>query len=258
MKLRFDGLLSGKISGYPAWEEFFPAEAGSGERRADAAKAIRCTRATYERGLQIANEICRCVEGAGFDVAMGRHCTHIALRKDGAESALRVIEPCFRADTDLVSKEDRASVYTHGLVGTGWLEVLVNEHSTSKPVFKEKAGIDLAESLPEILAEIERRHAGIVAAVEKVNRTELAVERARAERKVADQRLAEDRKRRDALIACAQQWHTSQMIRIYAVAMAGQVTEGRVSADVYAKWRAWALGVAGELERDAAVVAQFS
>ncbi|MGQ7939158.1 hypothetical protein [Paraburkholderia sp. D1E] len=258
IKLRFDALYQGKISGYRSWEEFFPANARSGQRRADVADPIRCTRATYERCLLMANEICRVAELAGFDVSMGRQYTHIALSRDGAESALRVVEPCFRANTDLISKEDQASVYTHGLVGTGWLEVHVNEHWTSAAVFKEKSGLILAESLPKILAEIERRHAAAVTFVEKRRRTELAVERARADRKVTERRLAEDRKRRDELIAQAQQWHAGQMIKAYAMAMAGQVSEGKMSAEAYEQWLAWALQVADELERDVAIVPRIS
>lgn len=251
IKLRFEALYQGKISGYPSWEEFFPPNDRSRQRRADAADAIKCTRATYERCLYIANEICRAAEGAGFDIAMGDQCTHIALRREGAESALRVIEPCFRANTDLVSPEDRASVYSHGLIGTGWLDVHVNQHWTSRAVYKERSGVDLIDSLPGVLAEIERRHAAVVAFAEEGRRRDLAVQRARMEREVAEVRRAEDQTRRDELIASAQKWHLSRMIRTYVSAMVGQVSDGKISAEEYEQWRTWALKVADELEPDA-------
>jgi hypothetical protein len=254
IKLWFDASYQGKISGYRSWEEFFPPSECSRQRRADAADPIRCTQATHERCLYIANEICRAAEGAGFDVSMGRDFTYIAFCRDGAESALRVVEPCFRANTDFVPKQDRTSVYTHGLIGSGWIEVLINGRSGSRVVFKEKAGIDLIDALPEIIADVERNHAIEVALVEKRRRTELSVERARAETRETDLRRAEDRKQRDELIAKAQQWHAGQVLKAYATAMAGQVPEGKITAEAYEQWLAWALDVADELDRDSAIV----
>jgi hypothetical protein len=240
---------------YQLREKLFHPNERLQQRRADAAEAIRCTRATYERCLTIVNDICIAAQDAGFDIAMGDLRTHVALRRDGAESRLRVVEPCFRANTDLVSKEDRASIYKHGLIGTGWLEVHVNEHWTNVAVFKEKSGLSLAESLPKVLAEIERRHAASVAFEEKMRRTSLAVERARSERVAFEHRRAEDRKKRDALISLAQQWHAGQMIRTYAAAMAAQVSAGKMSEKEYEQWRAWALSVADEEEQTSSKIA---
>jgi hypothetical protein len=182
---------------------------------------------------------------------MGYQCHYIALRRGGAESHLRVVEPCFRANTKLLSKEERLSVYDHGLIGTGWLEVHVNEHRTSRAVFKEKSGVELTDALPEIIAEIERRHGVSVAFAEERRRTEIATERARIEREAFERRRAEERKRRDQLAAQAHQWHDGQVIRSYVAAMAAQVSAGKMSADENAQWSAWALGVADEMEEDA-------
>lgn len=250
MKVRFDALFSGQTTRYLSWQEFFPSNVGAG-RRADSADAIRCTRSTYERCLLIANYVCYAAEAVGFDVEMGPQCTYIALRRDGGESALRVVEPCFRANTDLVSPEERASVYTHGLIGTGWLEVHVNQHWTSGAVYKEKLGVDLIDSLPRVLAEIERRHAAVVAFEEEGRQRNAAMQRARMEREVAEVRRAEEQTRRDELISSAKKWHISRMIRAYVSAMVGQVPDGKISAEEYEQWRTWALKVADELEPNA-------
>jgi hypothetical protein len=53
---------------------------------------------------------------------------------------------------------------------------------------RKKAGIDLTDALPEIIADVERNHAIEVALVEKRRRTELSVERARAETRETDLR----------------------------------------------------------------------
>jgi hypothetical protein len=92
MKLRFDALYKGGRARYPSWEEFFPPDAGSWPRRADAEELIRCTRATYERCLLLMNDVCLAAEHLGFAVSMGYHCTRMELRRDDAPLWLRIIE----------------------------------------------------------------------------------------------------------------------------------------------------------------------
>lgn len=257
VKDRFDALYADHAAAraarsdrYPSWGHFFPGAPDASGRCAYDAEAIRCTAATYERAMHILDAICKEARSSGFEISMGWRCTRIDLSRGGAASSLRIVEPSFRANTDLLSGAERASISGTGTIGAGWLELLINEHSDAPLRFKERSSVkDLVERIPEMMSKLEMSHAVVVAFWEKRRRSELAVRAARAEREKADRELAAERARRDKLIESAQKWHAARVVREYVVAMEATVPPANPAAqDEYSHWRDWALEIADDLE----------
>ncbi|MEX3985317.1 hypothetical protein AB4Y45_40950 [Paraburkholderia sp. EG287A] len=225
VKDRFDALYGSKgakhaTSTYPSWKDFFPRAPGIEEIRAYDAEAIRCTAATYKRAIVILNVTCKAARSRGFDISMGHRCTRIDLSRNGAASGLRIVEPSFRTNTSLLSEAERRSISGVGTVGTGWLELLLNENSDAPLRFKEKSSTDgLIERLPEMMSKLETSHAVMVAFWEKRRRSDLAFQAAHVERQKADRELAAERVRRDMLIESAQKWNVARVVREYVVAV---------------------------------------
>ncbi|MEX3948281.1 hypothetical protein AB4Y40_11085 [Paraburkholderia sp. EG287B] len=208
--------------------------------------------------MLILDATCKAARSRGFDISMGWRCTRIDLSRDGAASGLRIVEPSFRANTSLLSEAERRSISGAGTIGTGWLELLLNEHSDARLQFKEKSSIaGLIERLPEVMSKLETSHAVMVAFWEKRRRTDLAFEAAHVERQQADRELAAERARRDKLIENAQKWHAARVVREYVAAMEANVSPKNLAAHAeYNRWRDWALGIANNLELRAQFVPQ--
>jgi hypothetical protein len=263
VKDRFDALYASEgvrhatsTYSYPSWKDFFPRAPGIEEIRAYDAEAIRCTAATYERAMIVLDATCKAARSRGFDISMGWRCTRIDLSRDGAASSLRIVEPSFRANTSLLSEAERRSISGVGTIGTGWLELLINEHSDARLHFKEKSSTaDLIERLPEVMSKLETSHAVMVAFWEKRRRSDLAVQAARVESQKADRELAAERTRRDKLIENAQKWHAARVVREYVAAMQKNVSPENLDAQAeFNRWRQWALGIANNLESHAQFV----
>jgi hypothetical protein len=257
VKDRFEALYGSKGAkratstySYPAWKDYFPRAPGIEGARAYDAEAIRCTEATYERAMIVLDAICKAARSRGFEISMGWRCTRIDLSRDGAASSLRIVEPSFRANTKLLSEAERKSISGFGMVGTGWLELLLNEHSDAPLRFKEKSStVGLLERLPDVMSKLETSHAVMVAFWEKRRRSELAVQAVRSERVKVDRELAAERARREKLIECAQKWHAARIVREYVVAMKASASSADLAAqDEYNRWRDWAFGIADDLE----------
>jgi hypothetical protein len=265
VKDRFDALYGSKRArnstssySYPSWKDFFPRAPGIEGLRAYDAEAIRCTEATYERAMIILDATCKAARSRGFDISMGWRCTRIDLSRDGAASGLRIVEPSFRASTNLLSEAERKSISGVGTIGTGWLELLLNEHSDAPLRFKEKSSsADLVERIPEVMSKLETSHAVVVAFWEKRRRSEVAVMAARMESEKVDRELAAERARREKLIESAQKWHVARVVREYVAAMEARVSPANLAVQAeYSRWRDWALGIASDLESRAQFVPQ--
>ncbi|MEX3687922.1 hypothetical protein AB3X91_14760 [Paraburkholderia sp. BR14263] len=265
VKDRFDALYgckgakhaTGKYS-YPSWKDFFPRAPGIEEIRAYDAEAIRCTEATYERAMVVLDATCKAARSRGFAISMGWRCRRIDLSRDGAASGLRIVEPSIRTNTSLLSEAKRNSISGVGTVGTGWLELLLNENSDAALRFKEKSSTaGLVERLPEVMSKLETSHAAMVAFWEKRRRSDLAFQAAHVERQKADRELMAERARRDKLIENAQQWYAARVVREYVAAMEVNVLPENLAAQAaYRRWRDWALGIANNLESRSQFVPQ--
>lgn len=242
------------------WKDYFPEGRA---RHAYDAEAVRCCAATYERAVRIVNAICLEARKAGYSIGMGHSCTCVDLSRDGIRTSFRLVERGRRVETELPSHKDHFLPGVHRVIGTGCLELRVEEGRPLSVTFKDRADIDLVDQAPSILSAIQRIHETYLAAEnERINKLE-GLARARAQREEAQRRLDEERAlekrrieekqaRRDQLIRDASKWDAAQQILRYVDAMEQKTIVENGDVDGFDRWKSWALGVAQELIDDSA------
>jgi hypothetical protein len=257
MKLRFDALYKGGRARYPSWEEFFPPDAGSWPRRADAEEVIRCTRATFERCLLLMNDVCLAAERLGFAVSMGYHCTRMELLRDGAPLWLRIIEKSVLSNSNESEGASRA-IGRHGRVGTGRIELVITKYGGGSTTFRDREGLGLDHQIEDVINAIQRLHVGALACKARMDASMRESEQYTRERKLEEARRAAEEKRREDLMRSAAEWNNALQIRAYISEFRQRVVDNRMTpSDEFEAWCEWALAVADELERNTMAVTRI-
>jgi len=247
MKLRFEAMYGGKRNVHIKWEEFFPPKDRSGERRADEADAVRCTRATYERCLAVLNPICLAAESAGFEVEMGYRCTRLELSRDGAPVWIRVVEKSAPGNPNDRTNPDQPYRW-HGRIGTGQLELILTQYGGGTSVFRDKDDRKLEQLIPEIIGTIERRHAGAVAYKAKSDAHQEQWQNERLEQERQQKQLALEKQKREDLVRRAVGWNHAQQIRAFVAGLRQKVDGGMPPPADFEAWTEWALKVSDEMD----------
>ncbi|WP_321880727.1 hypothetical protein [Burkholderia cepacia] len=231
-----------------AWEEYFPPRPGDAERRAYDSEALRCSKSTLRRGLQILDAVCVAAAARGFTTRMGYRCHHLELSRDDAAVRVRLLERGFRADTTRQVDEYRGRILDHGVVGSGVLELIIDEHSDQRKRFKDHQDSNVLDRLPDIMLAIEARHVESLERIRRERRRDEAIRQIREEVAAREVERKAEKRRVDDLLKEVRDWNDAGLIRRYVQSLDQKLAAGARPADDYATWRTWALATADEID----------
>ncbi|WP_155714142.1 hypothetical protein [Burkholderia cepacia] len=231
-----------------SWEEYFPPRPGDAVRRADASEAIRCSKSTLGRGLHILDAVCVAAAARGFTTRMGYCCHHLELLRHEAAVRMRLLERGFRADTTRNNHDYRGRILSHGIVGSGVLELIIDEYSDQRKRFKDHQDSNVLDRLSDIVAAIEIRHVESLERLRRERRRDEAIRLIREEAAAREAERKVEKRRVDDLLKEVRDWNDAVLIRRYVQSLDQRHADGEQPAEDYASWRQWALATADELD----------
>jgi hypothetical protein len=243
---RFDALYGGKHNA--GWEDHFPPRIGDAERRAYDHEVIRSSKSTLARALKILDCVCVAVAARGFTTRMGYRCHHLDLLRDDAAVRMRVLERGFRADTTKLAQEDWDRFLDQGVIGSGLLELVIDEYSDQAKRFKDHQDSNVLDRLSDIVAAIETRHVESLGRLQRERRRDEAIRQIREEAAAREVERKAEKRRVDDLLKEARDWNDADLIRRYVQSLDQRHAAGAQPAEDYASWRQWALAKADELD----------
>ncbi len=218
---------------------------------------IAASLGAYERALAILNAIASAATVRGFDLCDSPS-GEVMLVGHQAEIRLRITEQLERK-TRQRRRYDGAMEAQNYLVPTGRLRITLDESRT----FEDSERGKLDSMLNRVFIAIHRQvvqcwHRARAAEIrrrewEESERRRAEAERLRLER---ERKVAEEQKRRNALLAEASQWLEARKIRAYVRHIDAQARALAVEQTAALKeWKDWALAVAQDLDRTEARIA---
>lgn len=236
---------------WSSWEEYFPPRPVEAIRRADASEAIRCSESTLRRGLQVLDGVCVAAAARGFATSMGYCCHHLELLREDAAVRMRLLERGFRADTTRKNDDYGGRILSHGVVGSGVLELIIDEYSDQAKRFKDHQDSNVLDRLSDIVAAIEIRHVESLERLRRERRRDEAIRLIREEAAAREVERKLEKRRVDDLLKEVRDWNDADLIRRYVQSLDQRHAGGAQPAEDYASWRQWALEKANELDPSA-------
>ncbi|HEF4777087.1 TPA: hypothetical protein SAP37_000993 [Burkholderia multivorans] len=231
-----------------SWEEYFPPRPGDAERRAYDHEVIRSSKLKRERALQILDCVCVAAAARGFTTRMGYRCHHIDLIRDEAAVRVRLVERGFRTNTEKLDDEDRDRFLGHGILGSGLLELIIDEYSDQAMRFKDHQDSNILDRLSDIVSAIETRHVESLERLRRERRRDEAIRQIREEAAARDAERKAERRRVEDLLKEVRDWNDADLIRRYMLSLDQQLAVGARPTDDYVSWRSWALAKADEID----------
>ncbi|MBR8377917.1 hypothetical protein KDW20_19265 [Burkholderia cenocepacia] len=243
---RFDALYAHQHD--VSWEDYFPPRPGDAIRRADASEAIRCSESMLRRGLQVLDAVCVAAAARGFMTRMGYCCHHLELLRHDAAVRMRLLERGFRADTMRKNDDYRGRILSHGVVGSGVLELIIDEYSDQAKRFKDHPDSNVLDRLSEIVVAIEIRHVESLERLRRERRRDEAIRLIREEAAAREVERKMEKRRVDDLLKEVRNWNDADLIRRYVQSLDERHAAGAQPVGDYASWRSWALAKADEID----------
>ncbi|MBR7973051.1 hypothetical protein KDX01_07995 [Burkholderia vietnamiensis] len=231
-----------------SWADYFPPQVGEAVRRADASEAIRCSKSRRRRALQILDSVCVAAASRGFTTRMGYCCNHIDLLRDEATVRVRLVERGFRTNTEELDDEDMDRFLGHGILGSGLLELIIDEYSDQVRRFKDHQDSSVLDRLSDIVSAIEARHVESLERLRRERRRDEAIREIREEAAAREVERKAEKRRVDDLLKEVRDWNDADLIRRYVRSLDERHAAGAHPDDDYALWRRWALETADELD----------
>ncbi|MDR8918494.1 hypothetical protein FEP54_02944 [Burkholderia multivorans] len=231
-----------------SWEEYFPPRPGDAERRAYDHEVIRSSKSKLARALQILDAVCVAAAARGFTTRMGYRCHHLDLIRDEAAVRVRVLERGFRADTTKLAQEDWDRVLDQGVLGSGLLELIIDEYSDQAKRFKDHQDSNVLDRLSDIAAAIETRHVESLERLRRERRRDEAIRQIREEAAAREVERKAEKRRVDVLLKEVRAWNDADLIRRYVQSLDQRHPGDARPAEDYVSWRQWALAKADELD----------
>lgn len=243
---RFDALYAHQHD--VSWEDYFPPRPGDAERRAYDHEVIRSSKSRLARALQVLDAVCVAAAARGFTTRMGYRCHHIDLIRDEATVRMRLVERGFRTNTAKLADEDRDRFLGHGILGSGLLELIIDEYSDQARRFKDHQDSNVLDRLSDIVAAIETRHVESFERLRRERRRDEAIRQIREEAAAREVERKMEKRRVADLLKEVRDWNDADLIRRYVQSLDQRHAGGARAADDYASWRQWALATADELD----------
>lgn len=238
-----------------SWEYFCDAGQLLGQRHRKS--PVRLSLKHYRRGLAILNMLCERAEKEGYEVRTSDDGSRIQFAKAQAHIAVRVSEKFEVGSRSEVNSWDKSTRQIRRLLPTGRLAVFFEQQGLGHTEVVDRPGQPLQDRMDEIARAMERRYECSQTAIARwaEQKRVYAEQRARREeeekkRKEVERLAEEERARRVALVAEAENWQRADLLRRYVASLDARVDAGGqpAKADEYQRWRAWALQVAQALD----------
>ncbi|WP_156443798.1 hypothetical protein [Burkholderia savannae] len=229
-----------------SWEEYFPPRLGDAERRAYDREVIRSSKSKLARALQVLDAVCVAAATRGFVTRMGYCCHHIDLIRDEAAVRVRLVERGLRTNTASLADDDRDRILGEGVLGSGLLELVIDEYSDQAKRFKDHQDSNVLDRLPDILSAIEARHSQAIDRFLRDRRRDEAIRLIREEAKTREAARLAEKRRLDDLLKEVHDWNDADLIRRYVQSLDQTLAARTQSTENYASWRLWALSQADE------------
>jgi hypothetical protein len=238
---------------YGRWEHF--CDEGQVLAATHRKSPTRLTLSSYARGLTILDLVCHSAKQRGYSVSLTNQDARIALTKDGARVEVRITEKLTAGFRQRARSWDKKLEQVKTLTATGLLILYFDPQGGAEASVADKLGSPLEQQIDKINQVIDAKHATSLARVAEWAKRDLeyaeAAERRREEEKIraeAELRRKQEQLRRDAFVAEARDWETATLLRKYLAFLDGRTLNRDATSSDYLTWRAWAGGVADELD----------
>jgi len=231
-----------------SWEEYFPPRPGDAERRAYDHEVIRSSKSKLARALLVLDAVCVAAVACGFATRMGYRCHHIDLIRDEAAVRVRLVERGFRTNTAKLDDEDKDRFLGEGILGSGLLELIIDEYSDQAKRFKDNQDSNVLDRLSDIVSAIETRHVESLERLRRERRRDEAIRQIREEVAAQEVERKAEKRRVDDLLNEVRDWNDADLIRRYVQSLDQRHAADTQPTEDYASWRQWALQTADELD----------
>ncbi|MDW9228656.1 hypothetical protein C7S15_3253 [Burkholderia cepacia] len=209
---------------------------------------IRSSKSKLRRALQVLDAVCVAAAARGFVARMGYRCHHIDLIRDEAAVRVRLVERGFRTNTAKLADEDGDRFLGEGILGSGLLELIIDEYSDQAKRFKDNQDSNVLDRLSDIVAAIEIRHVESLERLRRERRRDEAIRQIREEAAAREVERKAEKRRVDDLLKEARDWNDADLIRRYVQSLDERHAAGAHPVGDYASWRSWALAKADEID----------
>ncbi|WP_175761369.1 hypothetical protein [Burkholderia anthina] len=231
-----------------SWKEYFPPRPGDAERRAYDREVIRTSKSKLARALQILDAVCVATAARGFVTRMGYCCHHLDLIRDEAAVRVRLVERGVRTNTAKLADEDIGRFLGEGILGSGLLELIIDEYSDQRRRFKDHQDSNVLDRIKDIVAAIEARHLESLERLRRERRRDEAIRQIREEAAAREVERKAEKCRVDDLLKEVRDWNDADLIRRYVQSLDQKLAAGARPTDDYASWRSWTLAKADEID----------
>lgn len=179
---------------------------------------------------------------------MGYCCNHIDLLRDEAAVRVRLVERGFRTNTAKLDDEDSQRFLGHGILGSGLLELIIDEYSDQAKRFKDHQDSNVLDRLSDVVSAIEANHHESIECLIRDRKRNEAIRLAREEAAALETDRKLEKRRIEDLLKEVRDWNDADLIRQYVLSLDQQIAAGARSKDDYVSWRSWALAKADEID----------
>jgi hypothetical protein len=226
-----------------------------GQRINDTHKSIafRVSLDTYERALRITNALALAARERGFTIRDDKEIGRVVFAGHGGEVHMRLTEQLDVRTRSRVSYDGKTEPENYN-VPTGRLRISLQIGYGEGPAFEDKGSNKLESMLNRVFAAIyrlviksrqkERQRLTFKRELEEAEHRRAAAKHIREEQ---ERCAADERRRRDALLAEAARWNQAHLLRNY-VAHIRAAAGPDSSRSTTTTWAGWALLVASDLD----------
>ena len=215
----------------------------------------------YERGLRILNSVTASAVARGYQVSIQNDFERLVLTQGESSVTLRMTEKLEIMEQKVFRSYNKSWESVRTYAPTGRLTVFMKASDGREKAVGDQPDRGLEQSIENILKVLDARHVASIKRDEENRLWKVRLEEGRRQRAEQHRReeearklAAEEKARRDALIAEVSSWREAEAIRDYLAELDRRFDARGLPMVGYDEWRAWAAAAARALDQSDARV----
>lgn len=217
---------------------------------------LRVSLKTFRRALQLLSHLAVRFETSGFRLQISQQRKWLEASRDGARITFRISEKMNATSRITTPSWSSTPTERRFFNPTGRLSIFIGHQGFGEIPLSDRPGDPLEANWEKTLAVAELQFQKALEIVARWARQELEAEEAARVRRNDELRREETKRgeeaealKRQALLQEAKDWQSAETLRTYLDALERRIESGGIPAADYTEWKAWARGVAEDLDK---------